>query len=219
MNKRLQKLKNENPSYYQGRTMSVGDVIEDFDLNFWLGSSVKYILRAGKKSDKDIEDLEKARACILKEIEYRSNLTNCTATSPLSVEDDILSCDEIGLIDPDDVPDHILDVSGFPIIVYHYAEFDLREILGDAWGEDFSELDMGMTRSYMDIYCKVGDEQYSDVLLKLYGFSDCHYVGFESTYDEVVDCTVLTSAVRDPEMPSTSDDIIWPPLNGEGDAK
>ena len=42
-------------------------VIEHYELNFMLGNSIKYILRAGKKDDK-IQDLEKALFYLQREI-------------------------------------------------------------------------------------------------------------------------------------------------------
>lgn len=57
-----------NPSHYaEGRTYEPINVINDWDLNFNLGNAVKYISRAGRKKDpnmdivdKTIEDLKKA---------------------------------------------------------------------------------------------------------------------------------------------------------------
>jgi hypothetical protein len=57
-----------NPSHYQGKSLEVIDVISDFNLNFCLGNAVKYILRAGKKQNRD-EDLKKALWYIQREIE------------------------------------------------------------------------------------------------------------------------------------------------------
>lgn len=48
-----------HPAHYQGNGIEVIDIIESFDLNFNLGNTVKYVLRAGKKGNKK-EDLEKA---------------------------------------------------------------------------------------------------------------------------------------------------------------
>lgn len=48
-----------NPEYYAGNDFQVIDIIEDFNLGFNLGNSIKYILRAGKKGDR-VEDLKKA---------------------------------------------------------------------------------------------------------------------------------------------------------------
>lgn len=60
----------ENPSHYtQGRLYEPKDVIRDWELNFNLGSAVKYISRAGRKNDK-IEDLKKAKRFLEFEIEY-----------------------------------------------------------------------------------------------------------------------------------------------------
>ena len=57
------------PEHYQSNTkLEAIDVIEAFDLNFHRGNIVKYVLRAGKKSekgyenkDKQLEDLKKAK--------------------------------------------------------------------------------------------------------------------------------------------------------------
>jgi len=57
-----------HPSHYQsGEVEEDGTskyeaikVIEAWDLNFHLGNVVKYISRAGKKSENNIEDLKKA---------------------------------------------------------------------------------------------------------------------------------------------------------------
>ena len=47
--------------YYVGRNgLSVKDIVDEFDLNFYLGNVVKYVLRAGKKTRDPIKDLEKA---------------------------------------------------------------------------------------------------------------------------------------------------------------
>lgn len=48
-----------SPLHYQGNGIEVIDIIEAFDLNFSLGNSIKYILRADKKGNKK-QDLEKA---------------------------------------------------------------------------------------------------------------------------------------------------------------
>ena len=49
----------DHPHHYQGDGMESIDVIEAFDLDFCLGNTVKYVLRAGKKDD-EIQDLRKA---------------------------------------------------------------------------------------------------------------------------------------------------------------
>ena len=58
-----------DPDHYQSNTnLEAIDVIEAFDLNFHRGNIVKYILRAGKKTEegyenkqKQLEDLNKAK--------------------------------------------------------------------------------------------------------------------------------------------------------------
>ena len=57
-----------NANYYCMNGIEAQDVIEAFELNFSLGSAIKYILRAGRK-DNEIRDLEKARAYIDREIQ------------------------------------------------------------------------------------------------------------------------------------------------------
>jgi hypothetical protein len=57
-----------HPPHYQANGIEVIDVIENFDLNFNLGNTVKYVLRAGKKGSKK-EDLEKAVWYLNRELE------------------------------------------------------------------------------------------------------------------------------------------------------
>lgn len=58
-----------HPSHYvNGRKYEPKDVIRDWNLNFNLGSAVKYISRAGRKDD-IIQDLKKAKQFIDFEIE------------------------------------------------------------------------------------------------------------------------------------------------------
>ena len=57
------------PSHYtEGRKYEPKDVIRDWNLNFNLGSAVKYLSRAGRKDD-IIQDLKKAQEFIQFEIE------------------------------------------------------------------------------------------------------------------------------------------------------
>ena len=49
-----------NPAHYtQGREIEPLNVIEDWELDFYLGNALKYIARAGRKEN-EIEDLKKA---------------------------------------------------------------------------------------------------------------------------------------------------------------
>ena len=58
-----------HPSHYIQNGVETIDVIEAWNLDYCLGNTVKYISRAGKKDqDKIIEDLEKARWYLDREI-------------------------------------------------------------------------------------------------------------------------------------------------------
>lgn len=59
-----------HPQHYGGESnvYEVIKVIEAWDLDFCLGNTIKYIARAGKKSDNPIEDLEKAKWYIERKI-------------------------------------------------------------------------------------------------------------------------------------------------------
>ena len=51
----------DHPKHYQGKHgVEVIDIIEEFGLGFHLGNVIKYVLRAGHKSN-ELEDLEKAK--------------------------------------------------------------------------------------------------------------------------------------------------------------
>jgi hypothetical protein len=64
-----------HPTHYSRLNPEPGDVAREWELTFWLGDAVKYISRAGYKVGSDIiQDLEKARHCIDKEIEYQKQL-------------------------------------------------------------------------------------------------------------------------------------------------
>lgn len=64
----------DHPSHYRKDTgFEAIDVIEAWQLNFNLGNTVKYISRNGLKDpDKYIEDLEKARWYLDREIKKRT---------------------------------------------------------------------------------------------------------------------------------------------------
>lgn len=51
-----------HPPHYQSKTgLEVIEVIEAFELDYYRGNAIKYILRAGKKKEEDtVIDLEKA---------------------------------------------------------------------------------------------------------------------------------------------------------------
>lgn len=58
-----------HPDYYNQGNIEVIDIIDDYDLGFNLGNVIKYVLRAGKKSELTAcEDLEKAAFYLNREI-------------------------------------------------------------------------------------------------------------------------------------------------------
>lgn len=59
----------DHPAYYKAGGIEAIDVIEAWNLGFCLGNTVKYIARCGKKSDKVLEDLQKAKWYLNREIE------------------------------------------------------------------------------------------------------------------------------------------------------
>ena len=57
------------PDYYKGKSgQEASDVIDDFELGFNLGNVIKYVLRAGKKTEDPSLDLGKAKEYIDKEL-------------------------------------------------------------------------------------------------------------------------------------------------------
>jgi hypothetical protein len=61
----------DHPDYYADGKIEPIDFIEDKRLSFCRGNAVKYISRAGKKDPtKEIEDLEKAKWYLQREIDY-----------------------------------------------------------------------------------------------------------------------------------------------------
>lgn len=49
------------PQYYNKENMSVCDIIDEYELDFYKGNIIKYVLRSGKKdSNSEIQDITKA---------------------------------------------------------------------------------------------------------------------------------------------------------------
>ncbi len=62
-----------HPEHYQTGALEAIEVIEAFELNFSMGSAIKYILRAGKKPGEDsVEDLQKAIWYLQREVDMRN---------------------------------------------------------------------------------------------------------------------------------------------------
>lgn len=61
------------PNYYRGRSgQDVFDLVDDFELGFYEGNVLKYIIRAGRKSPTKLDDLMKARTYINRLIELET---------------------------------------------------------------------------------------------------------------------------------------------------
>ena len=67
------------PQYYNRGKIEVWDFIRDQQLNYHLGNAIKYICRAGHKTD-HIDDLRKAIHYLTNELEHVTN--NHTRYSP-----------------------------------------------------------------------------------------------------------------------------------------
>lgn len=78
INKHIKTLENSKeiikPNYYKSKSgQDVVDIIADFDMDFLMGNTFKYIVRAGKKSKDTIEDLNKAKEYIDRKIRLLEN--------------------------------------------------------------------------------------------------------------------------------------------------
>jgi hypothetical protein len=62
------------PSYYKRGSSDVWDFIRDQGLNFHLGNAIKYVCRAGYKTDSKIHDLEKAIHYLENELTHEKDL-------------------------------------------------------------------------------------------------------------------------------------------------
>jgi len=67
------------PAYYRRGHTQVWDFIREQELNFHLGNAIKYICRAGHKTDSKTEDLKKA-------IHYLTNEIENTYVSPVQLD-------------------------------------------------------------------------------------------------------------------------------------
>ena len=64
----------KGPSYYQRGSCDVWDFVREQGLNFHLGNAIKYIARAGHKTQSKIEDLEKAIHYLENELHHEKDL-------------------------------------------------------------------------------------------------------------------------------------------------
>lgn len=66
-----------HPAHYNAGSIEIIDAIEDWNLNFHLGNTVKYIARCDHKG-KALEDLKKAAWYLDREIQRRQKLAKPT---------------------------------------------------------------------------------------------------------------------------------------------
>ena len=64
----------KGPTYYQRGAYDVWDFIREQKLNFHLGNAIKYICRAGYKTDSKIQDLEKAIHYLENELHHEKDV-------------------------------------------------------------------------------------------------------------------------------------------------
>ena len=62
-----------NNKYYKSNGFEVIEIIEAFNLSFCLGNVIKYVLRAGRKTENKIDDLKKAVDYLNYAIERETN--------------------------------------------------------------------------------------------------------------------------------------------------
>lgn len=62
-----------SPAYYTRGGIEALTVIQAWELNFLLGSAVKYIARAGHKTGDAVPDLRKAIHCLEREVSRLEN--------------------------------------------------------------------------------------------------------------------------------------------------
>ena len=65
----------KGPTYYQRGSIDVWDFVRQQELNFHLGNAIKYICRAGYKTDSKLQDLQKAIHYLENELEHEENLS------------------------------------------------------------------------------------------------------------------------------------------------
>ena len=62
------------PTYYRRGSIQPWDFIRDQGLNFHLGNAIKYVCRAGYKTESKIQDLEKAIHYLQNELTHEKEL-------------------------------------------------------------------------------------------------------------------------------------------------
>ena len=89
----------KGPTYYQRGSCDVWDFVRQQELNFHLGNAIKYICRAGYKTDSKIQDLEKALHYLTNELDHEKDIYfRASQGIPYKVQSKELSCEASELI-------------------------------------------------------------------------------------------------------------------------
>lgn len=91
-----------HPSHYTSHPSGIECIEVTQDLNFCLGNAIKYIWRAGLKSDNVVEDLSKAIWYLEREISRISEVSNDEAEDPLATLRDFFDDDDTEDTDGDE---------------------------------------------------------------------------------------------------------------------
>ena len=87
------------PEYYKRGATDVWDFIREQGLNFHLGNAVKYLCRAGYKTDSKIQDLEKAIHYLTNELDHEKDIYfRARQGISYQVRDQKFSCEASDLI-------------------------------------------------------------------------------------------------------------------------
>ncbi len=82
----------KGPAYYQRGSCDVWDFVREQGLNFHLGNAIKYIARAGHKTQSKIEDIEKAIHYLENELHHEKDLyLRASQGIPHKIQDQELS--------------------------------------------------------------------------------------------------------------------------------
>lgn len=140
----------DRPSHYaEGRAYEPIDVIADWNLNYHLGNTLKYVSRAGRKQNQ-LEDLKKARWYLSREIEtleavpFAATYEDILEDAAHEAADGKELLAEYGLADVDDQPlsgwdwddDYMWDPSLGPVEV---TEAEIQSILSKKDLDQFDE--------------------------------------------------------------------------------
>ena len=95
----------ETPSYYPKKTYEPLNVIDAWELCFRLGNTLKYIARAGKKTEDPLQDLVKARHYLDLKIKQLTKEPIPSEKSWLDVDSYRLGAEAMRVKDEYNIPD------------------------------------------------------------------------------------------------------------------